>query len=600
MTIVPLLSLPYSLRLCQNEGEPLIVSRMNPETNESPRLELTGAETAPEIQEESSFGDLLSEFERGHSTPNTEDRSASIDGVVLSLTDEAVLVDIGRKHEGTLPLDAVRDPAGNPRVKPGDTIGVNIGGRDDNGYYLLTLFRVVVPKDWSGLEKAFEEKSIITGTVQELIKGGLRVDVGARAFLPASRSGARDIPEMEKLVGQQIECRITKLDVEKEDVVIDRRGILEERAFKVKEEAFAALQDGAIVDGAVRNIMDFGAFVDLGGIDGLLHVSDMTWVRGAKPEDVVKIGDTVRVKILRIDREKKKISLGMKQLTPDPWTVAIQSLEPNTRVRGKVVRVMDFGAFVEIQPGVEGLIHVSEMSWSRKQKRAADIVSVGEMVDVVVLSVKPDEKRIALGLKQTLGDPWEEAVTKFPVGAVVEGPVTNLAPFGAFVELGEGVEGMIHIGDIVNEKRLQHPREALATGQTVKAQVLEVDHARKRFRLGMKQLEPTSADEYITEHSVGDTVTGRIIDVSGSSARVELAEGVRATCRISRKEAPVEVKPAAADLNSSIAALAARWKQGTVSTSGEAAGPKAGEVKQFRILQVDPSKKFIEVELEVG
>ncbi|MEZ5351295.1 MAG: S1 RNA-binding domain-containing protein [Bryobacteraceae bacterium] len=572
---------------------------MTPETNDSPRLDPVGAEPTPEAQEETSFGELLSEFERGHSAPGAEDRPAFIDGVVLSLNEQSVLVDVGRKHEGTLPLDAVLDPAGKPRVKPGDTIGVNIGGRDENGYYLLSLFKVTVPKDWSGLEAAFAEKAIITGTVEELIKGGLRVDVGARAFLPASRSGARDIPEMEKLVGQQIECRITKLDVEKEDVVVDRRGILEERAAKAKEEAFAALQEGAIVEGAVRNVMDFGAFVDLGGVDGLLHVSDMTWVRSAKPSDVVKSGDTVRVKILRIDREKKKVSLGMKQLTPDPWTVATASLEPNTRVRGKIVRVMDFGAFVELQPGVEGLIHVSEMSWSRKQKRPADIVTVGEMVDVVVLSVKPEEKRIGLGLKQTLGDPWEEAVGKFPVGAVVEGPVTNLAPFGAFVELGEGVEGMIHIGDIVNDKRLQHPREALTAGQVVKAAVLEVDHERKRFRLGMKQLEPTSADEYIAEHKVGDSVTGRIVDVSGSTARVELAEGVRATCRIIRKQAPAESKPASADLNSSIAALAARWKQGTVS-SADTSGPKAGEVKQFLIRQVDPAKKLIEVELEVG
>ncbi|MEZ5401112.1 MAG: 30S ribosomal protein S1 [Bryobacteraceae bacterium] len=572
-----------------------------PETNEQPVAQGAAADPPPapvDSQDDASFGDLLSEFEREHASPAAGE-SPSIEGTVLTVNDIAVLVDIGRKHEGILPAEAVRDATGAPRVKPGDTIQVNIGGRDENGYYLLSVFKVVAPKDWSGLEKALADKAVITGTVEEVIKGGLRVDVGARAFLPASRSGARDVPEMEALVGKQIECRVTKLDIEREDVVVDRRGVLEERAAKAREEAFNALQEGTVVEGAVRNIMEFGAFIDLGGVDGLLHVTDMTWIRGAKPTDVVRMGDKVRVQILRIDREKRKIGLGLKQLTPDPWTVAIQSLEPNMRVKGKVVRVTDFGAFVEIQPGVEGLVHVSEMSWSRKQKRPADIVKVGEMVDVQILSIKPEDKRIALGLKQTLGDPWEEAVAKFPVGSVVEGPITNLAPFGAFVELGEGVEGMIHIGDIVNEKRLQHPRDVLQTGQIVKAQVLDVDQGRKRFRLGMKQLEPTSADEYIAEHKVGDTVTGRIVEASGSSARVELADGVRAICRLVRKEeAKTSVEaPPSADLSSSIAALAARWKQGTVSASSPAAGPKAGEVRRFRISHLDPAKKQIDVEL---
>jgi len=555
------------------------------------------ADAAPR---EESFGEILSQFERSHHKPDAEPdpSSAVIDGTVISVGPEYVYVDIGRKHEGVLPLEAVREASGAVALQPGHGVRVSVAGLDENGYHVLSLYKVVVPKDWTALENAFRDGAVISGTVQEVIKGGLRVDVGVRAFLPASRSGARDSAEMEKLVGQTIECRITKLDTEKEDVVLDRRGVLEERAAKAKREAFDAVEEGSIRQGTVRSIQDYGAFVDLGGVDGLLHVADMTWLRGAKPSDVVKVGDTVQVKVLRVDRAKGKISLGLKQLTPDPWTVALSALKTGDRVRGKVVRTTDFGAFVELQPGVEGMIHVSEMSWSKKQKRPADILKPGEMVEVIVLGIKPEEKRIALGLKQALGDPWEDAVQKYKVGSVVEAPVSTLAPFGAFVDIAEGVEGMIHIGDIVNNKRLQHPKEALAVGQVVRAQVLEIDHDRKRFRLGMKQLEPTSVDEYIAENKVGDVVSGRVVESGTSSVRVELGEGVKAVCRLKGGAAHTEVKPAAgADLSASVAMLAARWKAGSVKVSAAGTGLKSGEVRQFRITLLDPAKKLIEVEL---
>ncbi|MBV9402014.1 MAG: S1 RNA-binding domain-containing protein, partial [Bryobacterales bacterium] len=459
--------------------------------------------------QEQSFGAILSEFEQTHHADG-----GSVEGTVVSVTSDGAFVDIGRKMDGVLSPEAAKD------LKIGMKLLVSIRGRDDEGNYLLSTIKVEVPKDWSGLEAAFADKRTIGGTVTQVVKGGLRVDVGVPAFMPGSRSGARDQAEMEKLVGQEIECRITKLDVADEDVVVDRRVVLEERERQAKLEAFDRLQEGAVVPGTVRSLTDFGAFVDLGGVDGLLHVTDMAYARNVKPADVVQPGDQIEVKILKISRETRKIALGLKQLAPDPWSLVAEKYPQGSRIKGKVSRVQDFGAFVELEPGIEGLIHVSEMSWSKKQVRAADVVKPGDLVEVVVLGVNPAEKRIALGLKQALGDPWDDAVTKYPIGAVAEGTISSLAKFGAFVELGEGIEGLIHVADITKEKRLNHPNEALKLGEKVKAQVLEIDRERRRFKLGIKQLEPTSIDEYLAEHKNGEVVTGRIVDVSAGRAKV--------------------------------------------------------------------------------
>jgi len=425
----------------------------------------------------------------------------------------------------------------------------------------------------------------------------LKVDVGVRAFMPASRSGAREQADLEKLVGQDLECRITKLDTASEDVVVDRRGVLEERERQSKQEAFDQLQAGHIVKGTVRTVTDFGAFVDLGGIDGLLHVSDMTYARGVKPSEVVSPGQTLEVKILKINRDTRKISLGLKQLAPDPWTLAAEKYQQGARIKGKVSRVADFGAFVELEPGIEGLIHVSEMSWTRKNVRAADIVKPGEMVEVVVLGVNGADKRIALGLKQALGDPWEEALKKYPVGSVVEAPVTSLAKFGAFVDLGDGIEGMIHIGDISHEKRLNHPSDALKVGEIVKAQVLEADKERRRLRLGIKQLIPTSVDEYIAERKAGDIVSGRVMDVSATRAKVELGDGVTAICKLAeQKSAEAAASASKADISSLSAMLSQKWKSGP-SADASPKSLRAGEVRSFRITNIDAAQKRVDVEL---
>jgi small subunit ribosomal protein S1 len=538
----------------------------------------------PEVTSATSFGDLLTEFEQAH-----RGDGEAVEGTVVSVTPDGAFVDIGRKMDGLVP------PNSGQILKPGDKLRVSIRGRDESGMYLLSTIKVETPRDWSGLEAAFASKAIIAGTVLEVVKGGLRVDVGVRAFMPASRSGVREQADMEKMVGQQIECRITKLDTASEDVVVDRRVVLEERERVAKEEAFTRLEEGSIVHGTVRTLTDFGAFVDLGGVDGLLHVSDMAYARNVKPADVVTAGQDIEVKILKIQRETRKISLGLKQLAPDPWTAAAQKYQQGERVKGKVARVADFGAFVELEPGVEGLIHVSEMSWTRKNVRAVDIVKQGDLVEVVVLGVNPGERRIALGLKQALGDPWEEALKKYPVGAAVEAPVTSLAKFGAFVDLGDGIEGMIHIGDISREKRLNHPNEALKVGERVKAQVLEADRERRRLRLGIKQLEPTSIDEYIAERKVGDTVSGRIVDVSGDRAKIELGEGVYAHCKMTQKHQEAAESSSKADLSTLSAMLAAKWKSGGASQA-EAEPPRAGQIRSFKISNLDPEHKRIELE----
>jgi small subunit ribosomal protein S1 len=544
-----------------------------------------------------SFADILSQYERTSSHAGEERRGFK--GTVVAVTAESVLVDIGFKTEGILPL-ADFTKAGET-VKRGDKIPVSIKGRDPEGYYELSRMKVERPRDWSALEKAFADKAPIAGVVTAVVKGGLSVDVGVRAFMPASRSGAREAADVEKLVGQEIRCRIIKLDAADEDVVVDRRAVLEDEEREAKEKRYSQVKEGETVTGTVRSLTDFGAFVDIGGVDALLHVADISWGRVNKPADVLKPGQEVEARVLKVDAAKRRIAIGLKQLQPHPWDVAGEKYKVGDRVQGTVTRLADFGAFVELEKGVEGLIHLSEMSWTKKVRKPADAVKAGEQVEVAVLGVNQAERRISLGLKQVLGDPWAEVPQKFPVDSQVEGKVTSLQKFGAFVELAEGVEGMVHVGDISAEKRINHPQEVLKVGQTVKALVLEADVAKRRLRLGMKQLVPTGLDEYIAEHKPGDVVTGRMTDVSGGRARVELGEGVPATCRIQSDPAGGgESEPASdkADLSSLTSMLEAKWKKG--GASGGATGdeaPRSGQIRSFRIVKLDAALKRIEVEL---
>jgi len=544
-----------------------------------------------------SFADILSQYEQTRARVGEERRG--YEGTVVAVTAESVMVDIGLKTEGILPL-AEFTSAGET-VQRGDKVAVSIKGRDPEGYYELSRLKVERPRDWSALERAFAGKAPIAGVVTAVVKGGLSVDVGVRAFMPASRSGARETADLEKLVGQEIRCRIIKLDTADEDVVVDRRAVLEDEEREAKEKRYSQIKEGETVTGTVRSLTDFGAFVDIGGVDALLHVADISWGRVAKPADVLKPGQEVEARVLKVDAAKRRIAIGMKQLQPHPWDLAGEKYKAGDRIHGTVTRLADFGAFVELEKGVEGLIHLSEMSWSKKVRKPADAVKVGDQVEVAVLGVNQAERRIALGLKQALGDPWAEVPQKFPVGSQVEGKVTSLQKFGAFIELVEGVEGMVHVGDISAEKRINHPQEVLKVGGTVKAVVLEADLAKRRLRLGMKQLVPTGLDEYIAEHKPGDLVTGRMSEVSGGRARVELGDGVPATCRIQSESAAAgEAQPPAgkADLSSLTSMLEAKWKQG--GTSGGATrddAPRSGQIRSFRIVKLDAAQKRIEVEL---
>jgi small subunit ribosomal protein S1 len=554
------------------------------------------SEDQPVDNSDESFNDLLSQYEKSHARL-AEDGAKQLEGTVVAVTAGSVLLDIGFKCEGILPLTAFQ--SASETVNPGDKLLVSVKGRDPDGYYELSRSKIWRPKDWSALERAFAEKATIVGTVTGVVKGGLSVDVGVRAFMPASRSGVRDAAEMEKLVGQEIRCRITKLDVTGEDVVVDRRALAEEEARSERGRRYAEIQEGETVHGTVRSLTEYGAFVDLGGLDGLLHVSDIAWSRINRAEDVLTVGQEVEAKVLKIDSGKQRISLGMKQLQPHPWDSVPEKYKTGDRVRGAVTRIADFGAFVELEPGVEGLVHISEMSWARKVRTPGDLVKPGEIVEAIILGISPGERRVSLGLKQALGDPWADVAQKFPVGSAIEGTVTSLPRFGAFVQLSEGVEGLVHISEISAEKRINHPQEVLKVGQRVKAQVLAVDLEKRVIRLSMKQLVPTSLDEYLSEHKEGDLVTGRLAEVTSGTARVELGEGVFAVCPLAT-EVTTKIETNAdskTDLSALSSMLSARWKGGFSAAPSSPAAARAGQIRSFRITRLNPETKQIELRL---
>ncbi len=554
---------------------------------------------APELVVEEpaeDFGELLKQFEKSHSHQAPAGQK-QLQGTVVSLSADQVFLDIGYKTEGVLPRTAFDNNADS--LKPGDSFPVSVTGRNEEGYYELSRFKVAQPRDWSALEAAFAEKTAVVGTVTEVVKGGLRVDVGVRAFMPASRSGTKDAAELEKLVGTEITCRITKLDVLDEDVVVDRRVVLEEQARGLVDGRRAAMKEGDVVTGTIRSLMPYGAFVDLGGIDGLLHISDMAHTRVNKPEDVVAAGQQVQVRILKIDLETKKISLGLKQLQPEPWATATERFQPGQRVTGTVTRIQDFGAFVEIEPGIEGLIHISEMSWGKKVRHPSDVVKQGDRVDAVILAIKPEERRISLGLKHAMADPWTDVRQKFPENSQVEGPVTKIMNFGAFVQLAEGVEGLVHVSEIAADRRINHPSDVLRAGQVVKALVLAIDTEKRQIKLSMKQLVPTSIDEYIAEHKPGDVVSGRVVEVGAGSAVVELGEGIRGTCGAAAfsSVAPVAKAEGKADLSSLSSLLSARWKGNAPAATAKPEALSAGQIRSFKIVKLDAETKKIAVEL---
>ena len=543
-----------------------------------------------------SFANILSQFEQSHMAKSIEGLR---EGTVVSISADSVVLDIGFKTEGVLPFSEFQND--REAVKVGDKLQVTIKGRDPEGYYQLTRSKAARLADWAALERAFRDKTIIVGTVTGVVKGGLSVDIGVRAFMPASRSGVRDAADMEKLVEQEIRCRIIKLDAADEDIVVDRRIVSEEEEQSVRDRRYSELKDGDTVSGTVRSLTDYGAFVDIGGVDALLHVGDISWGRINNTSDVLSVGQEIEAKVLRVDFDKRRVSIGMKQLQPQPWDSVLNRYQTGERVRGTVTRTTDFGAFVELEPGVEGLIHVSEMSWVKRVRKPSDLIKAGETVETVILGINAGEKRISLGLKQALGDPWADAAQKVPVGSVVEGSIVSLTKFGAFVQIAEGVEGLIHVSDISAKKPINHPQDVFKVGQSVKAQVLELDTEKRRLKLGIKQLVPTSIDEYLAEHQPGDVVSGRVVEVAHDFALVELGEGIRASCTITEpaKQPCSEAEPSAgssSDLKSLSSMLAAKWKAGAVAESSKPQEVRAGQIRSFRIRSLDLEAKKIDLE----
>jgi len=571
----------------------------------------------PDLEQTESFAALLRENDLVRaSVVDRSGGSKQIEASVVAVTADAVYLDIGYKTEGVLPLSGFS--ADEKTVESGDVLRVTVKGRGEDGYYELTRQRTAAPKDYSSLEEAFEQKGTVVGTVTGVVKGGLTVDIGMRAFMPSSRTGTRTAEEMEKLVGQEIRVRITQLDLEggesgRPDAIVDRRGVLEEEAKASADERFSELAEGQTVQGTVRSLTPFGAFIDLNGADALLHISDMAWHRVTEPSEVVAVGDVIEAKILKIDATdpvKRRIAVGLKQLQPHPWDSVPERFHLGDKVTGTVTREMDFGAFVELAPGVEGLIHISEMAWGKKVRKPSDIVKVGDIVESVILAIDTEQKRIGLGLKQALGDPWVEIVKTIHPGAVIEGPVSRITKFGAFVTIAEGVEGLVHISEITAERRLNHPSDLLRVGEVVKAAVLDIDREKRQLKLSIKQMVPTGLDEFILEHVIGDTVSGRIIDIDEASgtARVELGEGILASCTVPVAKAAEEPAPAAAgpvDLSQLGSLLSAKWKTDISPKSKSPkpmapAAPKllsAGQIRSFKVTALDADAKKIGIEL---
>ena len=455
-----------------------------------------------------------------------------IRGTVLKLTPTHVVVDIGAKSEGMLPIAEVLDHEGKPKFQPGDEIDVmRDKGETEEGYINLSHQKAQRIHAWDEIEKAHNEKKPIKALVIDRIKGGVTVDImGARAFLPGSQVDLRPVRNLDALKGQTIEVAVIKLNKKRGNIVVSRKQLLEEEQTEKRSKTMEHLEEGAVLTGVVKNLTEYGAFVDLGGIDGLLHITDMSWGRLTHPRDLVNVGDHIQVKVLKFDKEKQRVSLGFKQLTPDPWLDAAQRYPVGAHVKGRVISVTDYGAFVELEQGIEGLVHVSEMTWSKRMKHPSKMVNVNDSVECVVLNVNPQERRISLGMKQLETNPWESLHDKFPVGATVEGRVRNLTDFGAFIEIEDGIDGLVHVSNLSWTKRVKHPSEVLKKGDRVKAVVLAIEPDKRRLSLGVKQLQPDVWETFFAQHRVGDILHGKVLRVATFGAFVEISEGIEGLC----------------------------------------------------------------------
>jgi small subunit ribosomal protein S1 len=455
-------------------------------------------------------------------------------GTIVSVENDYVVVDIGYKSEGQIDINEFKDADGNIKAEVGQQVDVLLErAEDEDGTIILSKEKAAKIKVWDEISRVYNEDGVITGAIVGRVKGGMSVDIGVPAFLPGSQVDLRPVRNLDSLIGQTFDFKILKFNKKRANIVLSRRVLLEkEREYK-KRDTLKVLEDGRVMKGVVKNLTDYGVFVDLGGIDGLLHITDMSWGRVGHPSEMFKIGDEIEVKVLHFDRDRERVSLGLKQLKEDPWSAAAASYPVGTRVAGKVVSLADYGAFVEVEEGVEGLIHVSEMSWTRKVRHPSKIVNVGDTVEAVVLSINPEAKRISLGMKQVEPNPWDLIAEKYPVGTIIAGRIKNITDFGLFIGIDEGIDGLVHISDISWTKRLKHPGEIFKKGDEVKAVVLNIDRENERFSLGIKQLESDPWDDIPNRYRVGTKVSGVITNVTDFGLFVELEEGVEGLVHVS-------------------------------------------------------------------
>ncbi len=523
--------------------------------------------TDQETEAGGDFSSMLENYEKESAASKQE--GEIIRGIVVGISEQNVLIDIGYKSEGVVAREEFLDRQGNLTVKRGDEVDVLLKSLENqDGYAVLSRADAVRVQAWDKLRIASQTQQTITGRVIKRIKGGLEVDVdGVEAFLPGSQVDVRPVRNLEIFINQEIEVRVIKINRKRGNVVVSRKALLEEEFNKKKSETLGAIEEGFVLEGTVKSITDYGAFIDLGGIDGLLHIIDMSWGRIQSPNEIFRVGDQIQVKVLKFDREKERISLGYKQLMPDPWQSVSERFPNGAKVSGKVVSLTDYGAFIEIEPGVEGLVHVSEMTWSKRLKHPSKLLSLGQDVEAIVLDVESNNRRVSLGIKQATPDPWDTLLARYSVGSRISGKVRSLTEFGAFIEIEDGIDGLVHVSDISWTKRIKHPSDVLKKGQQVEAVITNIELDNRRLSLSIKDLEPNAWDRFFDTHKLGNVITGKVVRFANFGAFVEIEEGIEGLCHVSELSDERVEKP-----------------EDTV---------QLGQMMQFKILKLDPAQKKI-------
>jgi small subunit ribosomal protein S1 len=538
-------------------------------------------ETTQTTTNDMSFAQL---FEENQQVANEGD---VVPGTVIHVSDNYAVVDIGDKSESEIAVSEFKNEEGQIEVKVGDVFDVFVEKREGDGGLRLSREKAIGIKVWEDIARIQEEDGTIEGRIESRVKGGLSVDIGVPAFLPYSQIDLRPVKDLDSLINKSFEFKILKYNRRRNNVVISRRAILEVEREKMRAEMRKTLEEDQVLTGTITNITDYGIFVDLGGLDGLCHITDLSWGRVSHPSKLYKVGDEIQVKVLKYDRETDKVSLGVKQLKPDPWSTVEERYPVGSKTVGKVVSITDYGVFAELEEGVEGLIHISEMSWSKKMRHPSKIVSVGDQAEVMILNVDVDAKRISLGMKQLQPNPWDVVAENYPVGSIIEGKIKNITDFGIFIGIQEGIDGLIHVSDLSWTERIKHPAEKYSKGDTIQAVVLKIDRENERFSLGVKQLEPDPWQQAIEKYPVGSVVEGKITNVTDFGIFVELEEGIEGLVHVSeiskeKVETPVGLYNVGDSLKTKVINVSAKDRKIGLSIKALTEQPEAIDYDEFK------------------